>query len=146
MHNPQVTGRIIPTLRNPPDLRAGFAAEVNDLTGSGLVHAGEQWAAATFMIEEHTHGVWEWYLQMHGVTRWFADRRVWTIRPGDLSGVAADTRHAMAGTFGANHHFYYAAFDRLPALDAKQSLPTPGPGARAIHLTNASGLIDPFAH
>lgn len=146
VHNHQVPDRITPTLVRPPDLRAGFAAEVNDLTGSGLVHAGEQWAPARFMIEEHTHPVWEWYLQMHGMTRWFADHHVWTIRPGDLFGVAPSTRHAMAETPGVNHHFYYAAFDPSPALGRQVDLADAWPvRAKAVHLTNASGLIDPFA-
>ncbi len=146
MHNLQVSRKIIPTLIRPPDLRAGFAAEVNDLTGSGLVHAGEQWAPARFMIEEHTHAVWEWYLQMHGMTRWFADRQLWTIRPGDLFGVAPDTRHAMAETPGVNHHFYYAAFDPAPVLGRQVDLREAWPvRAKAVHLTDASGLIDPFA-
>lgn len=146
VHNLQVSRKIIPTLIRPPDLRAGFAAEVNDLTGSGLVHAGEQWAPARFMIEEHTHAVWEWYLQMHGMTRWFADRQLWTIRPGDLFGVAPDTRHAMAETPGVNHHFYYAAFDPAPVLGRQVDLREAWPvRAKAVHLTDASGLIDPFA-
>ena len=136
----------MPTLVRPPQLRAGFAAEVNDPTGSGLVHAGEQWAPARFMIEEHSHPVWEWYLQMHGRTRWFADGQIWTILPGDLFGVAPRVRHAMAETPGANHHFYYAAFDAGPALqrqnDLAQALPIK---AKVVHLASSPGLIEPFA-
>lgn len=146
MHNLQVAGAIVPRLIRPPDLRAGFAAEVNDLQGSGLVHGGEQWAPARFMIQEHTHSVWEWYLQMHGMTRWFADRQAWTIRPGDVFGVAPHTRHAMAETARGNHHFYYAAFDPTPAIGRHCALAAGWPsGARVVHLTDASALIDPFA-
>lgn len=137
---------IEPRLVRPADLRAGFAAEVNDLQGSGLLHAGEQWAPARFMITEHTHPVWEWYLQMHGTTRWYADRQVWTIRPGDLFGVAPHTRHAMAETAGGNHHFHYAAVDPAPAISRHSTLAAAWPtSARVVHLSDASGLIDPFA-
>lgn len=146
VHNRQVSHRIVPTLIRPPDLRAGFAAEVNDLAGSGLLHGGEQWAPARFMIEEHSHPVWEWYLQMHGMTRWFADRQLWTIRPGDLLGVAPNTFHALAETPGGSHHFYYAAFDPSRGLTRQGDLAGIWPvGAKVIHLTNADGLIDPFA-
>lgn len=146
VHNLQVSQRIVPKLIRPPDLRAGFAAEVNDLTGSGLLHAGEQWAPARFMIDEHSHPVWEWYLQMHGVTRWFADRKLWTIRPGDLLGVAPNTRHALAETPGGSHHFYYAALDPTRGLGRQRDLTATWPvGVKVVHLTNAEGLIDPFA-
>lgn len=147
VHNPQVAAqRAKPTLFRPKNLRAGFAAAIDDVNGTGLLHAGEQWAPAKFMIDEHTHPVWEWYLQMHGVTRWFADRRLWTIHPGDLFGVAPRTRHAMAEAPGANVHFYYAAFDPSPALARQADLAEAWPvGAKAVQLGNASGLIDPFA-
>lgn len=146
VQNLQVPRRIVPTFIRPPDLRAGFAAEVNDLTGSGLLHAGEQWAPARFMIEEHSHPVWEWYLQMHGMTRWFADRQLWTVRPGDLLGVAPHTVHALAETPGGSHHFYYAAFDPARGLSRQDDLAALWPaGLRVIHLTAAESLIDPFA-
>lgn len=139
----RATGR---KLIRPPDLRAGFAAEVNNLTGSGLLHAGEQWASPRFMINEHSHPVWEWYLQMHGVTRWFADRKLWTIRPGDLLGVAPNTRHALAETPGGNHHFYYAALDPTQGLTRQPDLAPTWPADRkVVHLTDAIQLIDPFA-
>lgn len=146
VHNLQVNRSIVPTLSRPPDLRAGFAAEVNDLAGSGLLHAGEQWAQARFMIDEHSHSVWEWYLQMHGVTQWFADRQLWTIRPGDLLGVAPNTRHALATAPGGSHHFYYAAFDPSPTLGRQVDLAATWPAAeKVVHLTDAEGLVDPFA-
>lgn len=136
----------MPTLSKPPDLRAGFAAEVNDLAGSGLLHAGEQWAQARFMIEEHSHPVWEWYLQMHGVTQWFADRQLWTIRPGDLLGVAPNTRHALATAPRGSHHFYYAAFDPSPGLDRHVDVAASWPAEdKVVYLVNAEGLVDPFA-
>lgn len=141
-----MTGTIVPTFSRPPELRAGFAAQVDDGAASGLVHAGEQWAPARFMIEEHSHPVWEWYLQMHGRTRWFADGRLWTILPGDVFGVAPRVPHAMAETPGANHHFYYAAFDAAPALARHADLAPAFPvTTKVVHLAGSSGLIDPFA-
>lgn len=135
-----------PVLFRPREIRAGFAAAVDDLRGSGLLHAGEQWAPAQFVITEHEHPVWEWYLQLHGVTRWRADRRVWTVGPGDLLGVAPRTRHAMVEAPGANVHFYYAAVDAAPALARQPGLRPPWPlDDRVVHLPDAGNLVDPFA-
>lgn len=134
-----------PALERPRNLRAGFAANINDVSGSGLLHAGEQWAPAKFMIKEHSHPTWEWYLQMHGLTRWFADERLWTIRPGDLFGVAPGIRHAMAQEPGANIHFYYAAFDPLPAITRNPELAVSWPKADPVlRLNRASALVEPF--
>ena len=136
---------IQPALERPRNLRAGFAANINDVSGSGLLHAGEQWAPAKFMINEHVHPTWEWYLQMHGVTRWQADSRLWTIRPGDLFGVAPRVRHAMAQEPGANIHFYYAAFDPGPTFRRQPDLASAWPSAEPVlHLDRASSLVDPF--
>ncbi|WP_152364972.1 helix-turn-helix transcriptional regulator [Microlunatus speluncae] len=135
-----------PALTRPRYLRAGFAADVHDLAGSGLLHAGEQWAPHRFMIDDHDHPTWEFYLQLHGVTRWRADNRTWTVRPGDLLGVAPDTVHAMAEHPGANIHFTYAAFDparsleRQPELRPLWTVPEP-----VVHLRDAARLVDPFA-
>lgn len=134
------------TLTRPRYLRAGFAADVDDVSDSGLLHAGEQWAPPQFMITEHDHPTWEFYLQLHGVTRWRADRQLWTVRPGDLLGVAPHTVHAMAEQPRANIHFVYAALDpgrsfaRLAAIGDAVELPQP-----VVHLRDASRLVDPFA-
>lgn len=64
----------MPELGRPIGLRAGFHAAADDPV-SGLLHAGEQWAPARFLIDRHSHPVWELYFQMHGVTRWTAAGR-----------------------------------------------------------------------
>lgn len=135
-----------PAVTRPRYLRAGFAADVNDVAQSGLLHAGEQWAPPQFMIADHFHPTWEFYLQLHGITRWTADRRLWVVRPGDLLGIAPETEHAMAEVPGANIHFVYAAFDpsrplsRLPGVDGDWAHRN-----GVLHLPNASRLIEPFA-
>ena len=136
----------VPQIARPASLRAGFAAQVDDLDGSGLLHAGEQWAPRRFMIAEHAHPTWEFYLQLHGLTRWRADRQLWTVRPGDLLGVPPGMVHCMAEESAASIHFMYAALDplrsrtRLAGLDDAWSGPT-----GLIHLPGASRLVDPFA-
>lgn len=133
-------------LTRPHYLRAGFAADVNDIAESGLLHVGEQWAPPQFMITDHDHPTWEFYLQLHGATRWRADGQIWTVRPGDLLGVAPRTIHAMAEHPRANIHFVYAAldpqrsFDRQSAVNDSVDLPRP-----VLHLRDAARLVDPFA-
>lgn len=110
MHDLQVH-----TVDRPPYVRAGFHAQTLD-DASGLVHAGEQWAPAQFLVKEHTHPVWEFYLQMHGVTRWRAASQTYTLGPGQLLGVAPGVAHQMVETAATNHHFYFAAIDLDRAL------------------------------
>lgn len=111
----------VPILDSLPYVRAGFHAEVHDAP-SGLVHAGEQWAPARFLVQEHSHPVWELYLQAHGRTRWRAGQEAYTVGPGDLFGVAPGVVHRMVETAASNHHFYFAAIDitrplsRMPRL------------------------------
>jgi AraC-like DNA-binding protein len=99
----------------PVGLRAGFHADVKDSEGSGLSHAGEQWAPASFLIPRHTHQVWEFYLQVHGSSQWFAEGQVHVLRPGTLLAVAPGVIHHMAARTTSNTHFYFAglALDRV---------------------------------
>ncbi len=122
--DPQVAP--VTVIGRPADVRAGFHATVDDRSGSGLLHAGEQWATASFMIFEHTHAVWEWYLQQHGVTHWRGGGRSWTLEPGDLLGVAPGVRHAMASETTASVHFYFAAVDLGTVLTRHRPLRLPG--------------------
>ena len=132
-------------LGRPPGLRAGFHATVEDPV-SGLHHAGEQWAPARFMIEPHTHPVWEIYLQMHGVTRWVAAGQAYQLPPAGLLAVAPEVAHHLAGPARANHHFYFAAIDLAPALRRHPGLADRWRRApRAIHRASAGALAEPFA-
>lgn len=135
-----------PALTRPRSLRAGFAADVDDVADSGLLHAGEQWAPQRFMINEHSHPTWEFYLQLHGLTRWRAGRQLWTVRPGDLLGVPPNTVHAMAEESGANIHFIYAAFDPSRSFARMGGLSEAWSGQPGvIHLPGVADLVDPFA-
>jgi hypothetical protein len=56
----------------PRGLLAGFHAESPESDVPELRHAGEQWAPGTYRIPDHVHDVWEFYLQIDGVTLWNA--------------------------------------------------------------------------
>ncbi|GHJ41344.1 AraC family transcriptional regulator [Streptomyces sp. TS71-3] len=92
----------------PAGLRAGFHAEVGDAARSGLWHAGEQWAPVRFLIPRHTHPVWEFYLQLHGMSRWYAGGRSHRVGPGGLLAVAPGVVHHMAERTATGTHFSFA--------------------------------------
>ena len=112
---------MVSTVQRPPGLRAGFHAEAGDRF-SGLLHAGEQWAPARFLITPHTHPVWELYLQVHGRTRWLAGGQLVTLQPGHLLAVAPEAEHHMREQPGGNHHFYFAAVNVATVLARRPAL------------------------
>jgi AraC family transcriptional regulator len=74
---------------------------------------------APFLIEPHQHEVWEFYLQLHGVTRWVVGRQTYTLHPGHGFAVPPGLEHHLTGRSGS-HHFYFAAID-LRAVARRQS-------------------------
>jgi AraC-like DNA-binding protein len=148
---PQFVHDLQVPVSRPTGLRAGFHAQLSQPAGgahqaSGVHHAGEQWAPARFLIRRHTHPVWELYLQVHGLSRWTAAGRRYTLAPGHLFAVAPGVVHHMAEESAANHHFYFAGIDtalvfgRHPALAHRwRDLPP------ALHRADAQPLAGPFA-
>lgn len=134
------------SVSRPAGIRAGFHAEPGG-TASGLTHAGEQWAPARFLIRPHTHPVWELYLQVHGVTRWAAGGRRYTVAPGHLFAVAPRVVHHMVEESSRSHHFYFAGIDPAPATARHPALARPWAGLPpAVHRADATTLDDPFRH
>jgi len=84
-----------------------------------------------FLIEPHTHPVWEIYLQLHGVTRWVAGGQSYLLRPGHLFAVPPELVHHLAGRSG-NHHFYFAAVDLEAVVRRQPSLAVSWP-ATVVH-------------
>jgi AraC-like DNA-binding protein len=147
LHNVQDFGHDhqVVELRRPSGIRAGFLAEVDD-SASGLVHAGEQWAPGRYLVTRHSHPVWEFYLQMHGLSRWRADDRDFSLQPGNLFAVAPQVAHQMVDRPAANHHFYFAAIDLQSVLQRQQPLArlwTRSPPV--IHRRQGHTVSGPFA-
>ncbi len=132
-------------LQRPSGIRAGFLAEVDD-SASGLVHAGEQWAPGRYLVTRHSHPVWEFYLQMHGLSRWRAADQVLTLQPGNLFAVAPRVLHQMVDPPAANHHFYFAAIDLHGVLRRHRPLaPLWEESPPVIHRRQAHTVSGPFA-
>lgn len=112
---------------------------------SGLVHAGEQWAPAQFLIEPHTHPVWEFYVQMHGLTRWVAGGETYLLHPGHLFAVPPRLEHHLAGpVHGGSHHFYFAAIDVEPVVRRQPRLAQCWQRPTVVHRADAGAVVDAF--
>ena len=96
----------------PNGVRNGVHAETPG-DPSGLLHAGENWVGDWFTVADHSHGGWELYLQLHGVSRWEIDGAPLHAAPGWLVAVPPGARHRSVprARTGGRHHFAYAAFD-----------------------------------
>ena len=124
-------------------MRAGFHAEAAG--GTGLVHAGEQWAPARFRIDPHTHPVWEFYLQVHGSSRWSAGDAAYALGPGDLLGVAPGVPHHTRDESSGPNHFCFAAVDLGPAFSRHPGLAADWRDVpEVLHRPAADGLAEPF--
>jgi len=130
----------------PTWVRAGFHADCDTgPDGSGLVHAGEQWAPPRMRIAGHAHPVWEFYLQLHGESSWHAGAKQFTLGSGDLLGVAPRVRHEMRHAATRTHHFCFAAVDldhvlrRHTDLAADWRDPPP-----ALHVAGSNALAEAF--
>lgn len=97
----------------PEGVQAGVHAETPG-DPSGLLHAGENWAAPDYEIGEHTHPGWELYLQLHGGSTWLVDGRRMRLAAGWLVAVPPGVAHHGLPR-GTRHQYAYAAFD-LPVV------------------------------
>ena len=110
-----------PFYHQPPNVLAGFHAERPDPFVPEIVHAGEQWASQRLFVPRHTHTVWEFYLQISGISRWDAQGRTYTLLPGNFIAAPPGLPHEMHERSQDKHHFLFAGLDlssicsRLPA-------------------------------
>jgi AraC-like DNA-binding protein len=134
-----------PQLSRPADLLAGFIAVRPDPGVPELVMAGEQWAPGGQFIAEHSHPVWEFYLQVDGDSAWRADHRTHRLRPGTLLVVAPNVAHRMSRRQAAGHHYYFAAIDLRACRARIPDLPHPLAPDRVTVLAGANGPARAFA-
>src|SRR3989442_1158704 len=106
----------------PKGLLAGFHADSPASRVPELVHIGEQWAPAQWFIGDHDHDVWEFYLQLDGVTEWTSLGRTYLLRPGGFFAAPPRVRHSMKRGPRTKHHFFFAAIDLEPIIARHESL------------------------
>lgn len=133
----------------PNNLLAGFAAFAPDDAVPELVHLGEQWAPSAFQISEHTHAVWEFYLQVDGESRWVSWEnpqrpRRYLLRPGDFFAAAPGIRHALAERPRDKHHFFFAALELPTVFERYDGVKRLWPRGRCVCHPGAHRLLMPF--
>ena len=140
---PIITPSRPPSYTQPPNLLAGFHAERPEPSVPELVHAGEQWASQRLLISRHSHTVWEFYLQISGISRWDAEE-MYTLTPGCFFAAPPSLSHQMHERSHDKHHFFYAALDLAPSLlrlELPAGLWNP---ARVYFQTGGEALLPPF--
>jgi AraC-like DNA-binding protein len=124
----------------PRGLVSGFHADSPDPGVAAIHHIGEQWAPEDYQIPNHSHPVWEFYLQLDGWSVWEDERgRTYRCEPGVFFAPPPLLGHWLARASDVKHHFLFAAIDvlqvvreRLPSLqdawtrDEPIFLPAPG--------------------
>lgn len=127
-----------------PHLLAGFHADRPDPSIPEIVHLGEQWASRRLFIPRHTHPVWEFYLQISGVSRWEAQGHTYTLMPGGFFAAPPGLPHQMHDRPQGKHHFFFAALDLAPVLARLPAL-APGWDPPSVRFQEEGGaLLPPF--
>lgn len=102
----------------PHSVLAGFHADLPDPGVPELAHVGEEWIPTDYRIPEHSHGVWEFYFQIDGETRWQAGGKRVELAAGGLLAVAPGVAHRLITPTPAAHHFFFAGIDIMRAVAA----------------------------
>ena len=142
---PIITQSRPPSYTQPPNLLAGFHAERPELSVPELVHAGEQWASQRLLISRHSHTVWEFYLQISGVSRWDAGQ-TYTLTPGCFFAAPPGLSHQMHERSHDKHHFFYAALDPAPSLLRLELPAALWDPAQVYFQTGGESLLPAFRH
>ena len=140
----------IPTMtmkyHKPRNVLAGFHADHPDRDVTELTHAGEQWVPADFVVPEHTHPVWEFYLQLDGLSTWrTAHNDEFRCPAGAFFSPLPGLKHWLAQTDQSPHHFLFAAIDVDRVIT--QRLPKLAPvwkRSSSIHLPNGQSTDHAF--
>ncbi|MGH3448112.1 MAG: helix-turn-helix transcriptional regulator [Nocardioidaceae bacterium] len=132
-------------LVRPPQLRAGFHAYLHNSGVAGLVHAGDQHAPSSWLIGQHQHQVWEFYLQVEGpTTRWQVADTDYPVPARGLLAVPPRVVHQMLEPATDSYHFYFAALDTDRLLEAEPDLREDWRTATTFAVPDASALLPAF--
>ena len=130
----------------PHTVLAGFHADQPDDAVPELVHVGEQWAPVEYVIPRHEHPVWEFYLQLDGVSIWESEGREYELAPGAFFAAPPLVRHAMKDPPRAKHHFFFAAVNLEPIFARHESLRVAWHEhrRRCVHFPHGHAVAAPF--
>ena len=128
----------------PPGLLAGFHADLPDANVPELRHIGEQWASRRLFITNHSHPVWEFYLQISGESRWDSPGRTDTLTPGGFFAAPPGVPHQMHDRPEDKHHFFFAAIDLSDIFTRLPALTSPWQRDTIVFLPHCETLFAPF--
>ncbi|MFC5753765.1 helix-turn-helix domain-containing protein [Actinomadura rugatobispora] len=132
------------SIDRPAGLSAGFHAHLRRAGVPGLVHAGDQHAPTSWVIQTHVHDVWELYLQLAGPpTRWTVAGRACEVPSRGLLAVPPGVPHAMAASCTAPYHFYFAALAPAAFMPPDDLRPL-WRESRPFVITDAGSMVTPF--
>jgi AraC-like DNA-binding protein len=95
----------------PDGLISGFYAHLPDEDVPYLRFLGEQWAPTHYAISEHSHPVWEFYLQLDGWSVWGAEEKEFECPAGTIFVPLPNLVHSLKRASDHKHHFLFAAID-----------------------------------
>lgn len=132
----------------PRKLLAGYHAHDPDPGVPELLFAGEQWAPSDYLIPDHVHGVWEFYLQLDGESWWESwedprRARKYRLLPGHFFAAAPGVKHGLNRPLPAEHHFFFAAVDLDAVFDRHPSLRPLWPTRRCVYVPDGQSLQGP---
>jgi AraC-like DNA-binding protein len=128
----------------PTGLLAGFHADLPDVNVPELLHVGEQWASRRLFVTNHSHPVWEFYLQISGESRWDSPGRTDTLTPGGFFAAPPLMPHQMHDRPEDKHHFFFAALDLAAVFPRLPALAPPWQRDTIVFLPHSETLLAPF--
>jgi len=129
---------------HPKGVVAGFHLANPEVDVPELLFCGEHWAMPEWFIGKHRHDVWEFYLQLDGVSEWAGPKQRYRLGPGSFLAVGPRVSHRMVARVRQKHHFNYAAFDLEAVLRRHPALRGTWPDQPVIHQPNAASIATPF--
>ncbi|MCG3147095.1 MAG: Virulence regulon transcriptional activator VirF [Verrucomicrobiae bacterium] len=109
-----------------------------------MLFCGEHWAMPEWFIGRHQHDVWEFYLQLNGVSEWAGPKQHYRLEPGGFLAVGPGIAHQMVKRVRQKHHFDYAALDLAVVLRRHPTLREAWQNQSLIHRPSAASLVAPF--
>lgn len=107
-------------INKPRQIVSGFHADQPDPAVPELHFLGEQWAPEDYLITRHSHPVWEFYLQLHGLSEWRDEAGAdYRCPAGAFFASPPGREHWLERTSTGKHHFLFAAIDLVSLFQSR---------------------------
>jgi AraC-like DNA-binding protein len=130
-------------LYRPENLLAGFHAYQVEAAVPELHHVGEQWASKEYPVELNPKDYWL-FLEISGESRWEAQSKVYTVRPGNVLIMPPNVHYQLLDRGRTRHHFFFAAIDLKLVLERLPYLRPVWQTPELIFIEKGESLLLPF--